>query len=112
MIQLPLRPIEFQILLILADKESHGYSIIQETNKRTGGKVRLQPGTLYRAIQRLEDAGLIRESAARPSRESDDQRRRYFALTKKGRSIAADEARRLSDLVRESRDAGLIEGRS
>ncbi len=41
MIQLPLRPIEFQILLILADKESHGYSIIQETNKRTGGKVRL-----------------------------------------------------------------------
>ncbi len=112
MIQLPLRPIEFQILLILADKEAHGYSIIHETNKRTGGKVRLQPGTLYRAIQRLEDAGLIRESVARPSRKSDDQRRRYFALTTEGRSIAADEARRLSDLVRESRAAGLIEDRS
>lgn len=108
MSHLPLRPIEFQILLILAEQPSHGYAIIQETARRTGGKVHLQPGTLYRAIQRLEDADLIREVVDLPERDSDDPRRRYFTLTDQGRSVAAEEAQRLATLVQEARTSGLL----
>lgn len=104
----PLRPVEFQILLILAEQPSHGYSIIQETARRTGGKVRLQPGTLYRAIQRLEDVDLIREVTDPPERDSDDPRRRYFTLTAQGRERAREEAQRLAALVKEARAAGLF----
>jgi DNA-binding PadR family transcriptional regulator len=111
MSELPLRPIEFQVLVILADHTAHGYAIIRETERRTGGKVRLQPGTLYRAIQRLEDAGLIREVEDPPERDSDDPRRRYFALTDEGHAVAAEEAGRLAALVDEARAAGLV-GRS
>jgi DNA-binding PadR family transcriptional regulator len=108
--QLPLRPVEFQILLILAEQPSHGYSIIRETERRTGGKVRLQPGTLYRAIQRLEDEGLIVEVEDPPERDSDDPRRRYFTLTDQGRVVASEEAGRLAALVEEARAAGLFGG--
>jgi len=111
MTSLPLRPIEFQILLILAEKPSHGYSIIQETERRSDGKVRLQPGTLYRAIQRLEDEGLIREVEDPPERDSDDPRRRYFALSEQGRAVAGEEAQRLAAVVNQARAAGLF-GRS
>lgn len=107
---LPLRPVEFQILVILAEQASHGYSIIRETERRTGGKVRLQPGTLYRAIQRLEDAGLIVEIEDPPERDSDDPRRRYFTLTEEGRAVAGEEAQRLAALVKEARAAGLFGG--
>lgn len=107
--EFPLRPIEFQILLVLAEGDSHGYGIIQATEERTGGKVKLRPGTLYRAMQRLEDAGLIRESERRPAPEVDDRRRRYFGLTPEGRRMASEEARRLADLVEAARHAGLLE---
>jgi DNA-binding PadR family transcriptional regulator len=108
MSSLPLRPVEFQILVILADQPAHGYAIIQETARRTGGKVRLQPGTLYRAIQRLEDAGLIDEVDDPPERDSIDPRRRYFTLTEQGRAVAGEEAGRLAALVDEARAAGLF----
>ncbi len=108
--QLPLRPVEFQILVILAEQPSHGYAIIRETERRTDGKVRLQPGTLYRAIQRLEDGGLIEEVEAPPQSASDDERRRYFGLTEEGRSVAAEEAARLAALLKEARTAGLLGG--
>lgn len=106
----PLRPVEFQILLILAEQPSHGYSIIRETARRTDGKVRLQPGTLYRAIQRLEDIDLIQEVTDPPERESRDPRRRYFTLTPQGRERAREEAQRLAALVKEARAAGLFGG--
>jgi len=110
MSQLPLRPVEFQILVILAEQPSHGYSIIQETAHRTDGKVKLQPGTLYRAIQRLEDGGFIEEVEAPAQSASEDERRRYFGLTEEGRAIAAEEAARLSALLKEARTAGLMGG--
>jgi DNA-binding PadR family transcriptional regulator len=110
MSQLPLRPVEFQILVILAEQPSHGYSIIQETSRRTDGKVKLQPGTLYRAIQRLEDGGFIEEVEAPPQSTSDDERRRYFGLTRQGRAVAAEEAARLAALLKEARTAGLMGG--
>ena len=60
----PLSPSVLHIMLALADGARHGYSIKQEVESRTDGAVRLGPGTLYEAIQRLEDAGLIEETDA------------------------------------------------
>ncbi len=97
----PLSPTEFQILLALADGERHGYGIMQEVLARSGGKVRMGPGTLYGAIKRMLAAGLIDESAKRPVAKHDDQRRRcYYRLTRLGRAVAAEEAERLAALVR------------
>lgn len=62
---LPLRPAMFQVLVALADGEKHGYAIIKEVARRTDGKVRLRAGTLYTAIRRFVDVGLIQESAER-----------------------------------------------
>ena len=97
----PLNPSEFYILLALADRQRHGYGVMQEVAERSGGSVRLGPGTLYGAIKRLLAAGLVEESDERPDAEEDDQRRRcYYRLTGAGRRVASQEAERLAALVR------------
>jgi DNA-binding PadR family transcriptional regulator len=96
----PINHSEFHILLALADRERHGYGIMQEVETRSAGTVRLGPGTLYGAIKRMLAAGLIEESAKRPVAKDDDERRRcYYRLTSLGRQIAAEEAERLAALV-------------
>jgi DNA-binding PadR family transcriptional regulator len=96
----PLNHCEFHILLALADRQRHGYGIMQEVAARSGGTVRLGPGTLYGAIKRMLAAGLIEVSATRPVADNDDQRRRcYYRLTEFGRTVAAKEAQRLAALV-------------
>jgi DNA-binding PadR family transcriptional regulator len=97
---LPLKPHWFHVLLSLANREQHGYGIMQEVLERTGGKVRLWPATLYGTLKRLMDEDLIEESAARPAPEQDDARRRYYRLTRLGRRVLAAESERLEDLVR------------
>lgn len=104
----PLTPAAFQILLALADGESHGYGIMQEVLALTGGAVRLGPGTLYGTIGRLLTAGLIVEVAERPDPTLDDERRRYYRLTSLGQRAAADEARRLARLVRAAQARRLL----
>ncbi len=105
----PLNHCEFHILLALADAQRHGYGIMQEVEKRSGGTVRLGPGTLYGAIKRMLAAGLIEQSDQRPAVEQDDQRRRcYYRLTGLGRKVAAEEARRLATLVNVARAKRLI----
>jgi DNA-binding PadR family transcriptional regulator len=97
----PLNHSEFHILLALADRERHGYGIMQEVENRSAGTVRLGPGTLYGAIKRMLAAGLIEESAKRPVAKEDDQRRRcYYRLTSLGRTVASAEAARLAAVVR------------
>lgn len=96
---LPLQPAAFHILVALADGEKHGYNIMQETERATGGEFRLWPGTLYTSIKRLLDSGLIAESDERPDPSLDDQRRRYYRLTDLGRRTIALEAERLRKLV-------------
>ena len=107
---LPLRPVEFQIMLVLADGESHGYGIMQSAERRTDGRMILEPGTLYRALRRLTGSGLIEESARRPVAQLDDERRRYYKLTTLGRRVAAAEAERMERLVAAARQSALIKG--
>ncbi len=104
---LPLPPATFQILIALADQDRHGYAIIKEVEVRTGGDVRLGPGTLYRSIQRLLEQGLIIEPRDRPRPAFDDSRRRYYRLTEFGAAVARAEARRLERLVEQARASGL-----
>jgi DNA-binding PadR family transcriptional regulator len=98
----------FQILLALADGERHGYGIMREIATRTGGGLRLGPGTLYGSIKRLLEAGLIAESTERPDPDLDDERRRYYRLTAPGRQAAQMEAARLEQLVHSARAKRLL----
>ena len=105
---LPLTPAVFHILIALADGETHGYAIMQEVSRRSGGSVRLGPGTLYGAISRLLEDGLIEESDERPDPEMDDTRRRYYRLTNFGGRVLAAETERLAGLVRAARSTKVI----
>ena len=96
---LPLKTQWFHIMLSLAGEEQHGYAIMQEVLQRTSGKVRLWPATLYGSIKRLIEAGLIAESAERPSPDLDDARRRYYRLTTLGKQVLDAECERLQELV-------------
>src|SRR5688572_17153085 len=95
----PLTPVAYQILLALAAKARHGYLIPKAVEEQSSGAVKLGPGTLYAAIRRLEDQGLIEESRWRPEADLDDQRRRYYRLTSSGRDALRAETARLRDTV-------------
>jgi len=105
---LPLPPAVFHILVSLAEGDRHGYAIIQDVAERSDGAVTLGPGTLYRSIQRMLEQDLILETATRPAREQDDERRRYYRITAWGRQVASAEAERLAGLVKLARATGLI----
>jgi DNA-binding PadR family transcriptional regulator len=95
---LPLRPIEFQVLVSLAQGDRHGYAILQEIEERgEGGAV---PGlaTLYRAIVRLENAKLICRSE-NGAAYGDDERRRVYSIAPLGMAVVKAEARRLAPMV-------------
>ena len=97
---LPLTQPVFNILLALANGEKHGYGIMQEIDRNTGGRLRLGPGTLYGSIKRMLEDGWIEESDERPDPAHDDERRRYYRLTEFGQRVAAAEASRMEALVR------------
>jgi DNA-binding PadR family transcriptional regulator len=103
---LPLSPAMFHILLALADREQHGYGIMQEVASR--GNMRLGPGTLYGSIKRMLADGLIEESDERPDPEMDDERRRYYRLTDFGQRVVSAEVDRLAKLVRIARSKSLL----
>jgi len=105
---LPLTPAVFHILVTLADGEAHGYAVMQEVTRRSGGGVRLGPGTLYGAISRLLEDGFIEESEHRPDPEMDDTRRRYYRLTNFGGRVLAVETERLAELVRAARSTKVV----
>ena len=107
---LPLPTAVFHILIALADRDRHGYSIMQDVAARTGGKVQLSAGTLYSSIRRMLEQGLIEELAESPDPSSTDERRRYYRLTRFGRRVAAAEVDRLNALVQQARATGLVRG--
>ena len=108
---LPLTAPMFHILLALADKERHGYEIMREVDERSDGRVRLGPGTLYGSIKRMLNDGLIEEVEERPDPELDDERRRYYRLTRLGHRVAVAEAERLERLVKSARAKRLLSAR-
>ena len=96
-----LTPAFFHILLAVANEASHGYAIMQTVQERTGGAVKLGPGSLYWAIKRLVDADLLKEVSApsADSADSQDERRRFYALTVFGREVLKQEVEVLAEIV-------------
>jgi DNA-binding PadR family transcriptional regulator len=109
---LPLHRDTFHILVSLADRDRHGYAVMQDVLERTQGALRLSPSSLYASIRRLLEEGLIEELAERPDPAHDDERRRYYRLTRLGRAVAIAEARRLERLLSDARATGLLPRRS
>jgi DNA-binding PadR family transcriptional regulator len=107
---LPLPTAVFHILIALADRDRHGYAIMQDVAARTDGKVQLSAGTLYSSIRRMLEQGLIDELRESPDPSSTDERRRYYRLTRFGRRVAAAEAERLNALLHQARATGLVRG--
>jgi DNA-binding PadR family transcriptional regulator len=102
---LPLTPISFEVLLALLQGELHGYAILQTVEARLSGKLPLRTGTIYRALARLMDEGLIERTGAG---SEEDPRRRYYRITAHGRAVAKAEAQRLADQVEAARAHRLL----
>jgi len=96
---MPLTAVATQILLALSDKHRHGLGIADEIEQTTGGKMVLGPGTLYGAMKRLLELGLIAEPDETPKGESDDPRRRYYHITPLGSRVLELEARAMADVL-------------
>jgi DNA-binding PadR family transcriptional regulator len=109
---LPLPSAAFHILVALADGDRHGYAIMQDVATGTGGRRKLNPGTLYTTIRRLLEQGLVVELDERPVPAEDDERRRYYRLTDNGREVAKAEAARLQQALAFARQAGLAPKRT
>ena len=97
--QQPLTPAVFHILLALSGGERHGYGIMKQVQADSRGKVTMGPGTLYGALKRLLDAGMVAESNKRVDPEMDDQRRIYYQITAVGAQALEAELARYSDAV-------------
>ena len=98
-VHLPLKPVDLELLLALADEERHGYGLVQAIAERTGGLLALDPGNLYRVIKRLLAEGLVAEAAQRSAPDQDGERRRYYRITPLGGRVLAAELERLRALV-------------
>ena len=103
---LPLTPAVLDIMVALGEEELYGYAIMREVRRRTDGRRRLAPGTLYRSLKQMHERGLLAESEERPEPDLDDERRRYYRLTDLGRRVALAEVERLEGLVRSARSKG------
>lgn len=104
----PLKPILFDILVILAQGDRHGWSIVKELESGSGGWKKVLPGNLYRTLRNMIVMGLIEESDTRPDPDEDDERRRYFRITGRGRAAAEIEALRLKRRLAAACDADLL----
>jgi DNA-binding PadR family transcriptional regulator len=101
-----LKPADFHILMALTQGPRHGYALMKEVERESEGGVRLEIGSLYRLLARLLDSGLIEEA-------DEDERRRYYRLSRLGYRVIKGEAVRLASLVELSRARKLLpEGRA
>ena len=103
----PLKPGALLVLITLAAGDRHAYALRKEVAERSGGAVRLGPASLYRTIAALLEDRLIEESPRRPTPELDDERRRYYRITDRGRQVLRAEAERLEVLAAAARAAVL-----
>ena len=108
---LPLRPLEFRVLLVLMDGGLHGYGIAKEVERRDSSLGKIFPTNLYRRLRDMAGRGLIDEAASLTEGEGS-QRRRLFEITELGHRVAEEEARRLEKLVHDARQKALLAPRS
>ena len=111
-IHLPLTPLDFHLLLVLAEGDLHGYGIMKAVETQSAGRLKPEIGSLYRMIARLMTNGLIAEAPPRGEakrRDGPGKARRYYRITPTGRAVAGAEAARLRDVltVAEARDLPL-----
>jgi len=99
----PLSPAVLALLLSLAESDKHGYQMMKDARSPQGGGLQLGPGTLYGSLDRMMRDGLVKESGI-----SDDERRRYYRLTRQGRTVLTAELERLDAAMRSARAQGLI----
>ncbi len=104
---LPLRPVDYHILMVLLDGKRHGYGIVRDIADRTGGKIKLVPGNFYAMLNRMIDAGLIAEAETK-TQNGDGAKRRYYRIVPLGKRVAAAEAERLKGLVDEAKARHLL----
>jgi DNA-binding PadR family transcriptional regulator len=102
---LPLTHIVYHVLLSLSQGEKHGYGIIKDVASRTRGALEIEAGTLYAAVRRMTEDGLIQGVAAPPG---TDARRRYYSVTPLGRQVLRAESLRLEAMVELARDAHVL----
>jgi DNA-binding PadR family transcriptional regulator len=98
---LPLKPVDLEILVALAEGDQHGYGLVQAVAEHTNRLIVLDPGNLYRVIKRLLETGLVAESDRQPAGR-DGERRRYYRLTPLGERVLAAELDRLRRFVNAS----------
>jgi len=108
---IPLTPLTFHMLLSLAEGDKHGYGLMKEIRERTGGQLDPATGTVYLALQRLMDDGVVEDSDAGTG-DAADARRRMFRLTAFGRDVVAAESERLAELLGLARQRGLLSART
>ena len=96
----PLPPATFFILFALATGDKHGYAIMQEARRLSDNRFQIGPATLYTSVQRLVDSHWIEEVHGP---EESDPRRRYYRLTKQGKSALQRETERMEAIVRKSK---------
>lgn len=108
--QQPLKQKWFHILLTLADRELHGTAIMEEVLQRTGGAIRLWPGALYGALGDLSERGLIRDVEPPDGAPTERGKRRFYAITRRGREALAREVAHMEELVLEARSKRVGEG--
>lgn len=104
---LPLTDLAFGILVCLSGERHHGYALIKTLRSQTG-RERLRTGTVYAALARLEEDGLV--VPAEPPQDADDPRRRYYRITPLGATVARAEARRLRELLERPEAKALLAG--
>ncbi len=106
-LSMPLSPLTMGILVALGAGDHHGYSLLAEIQRQSEGRIKVGAGSLYAALQRLVDEGLIGESPDLPNPE-EDQRRRYYRLTENGRAAVRSESHRMLSVLKEARGQRLI----
>ena len=96
---IPLKHSSYRVLLALATGEMHGYAIMQSLAAMTGGREKILPGTLYAALARMVEDGLVEERDAPADDASGGPKRRYYRRTDLGRAVAKAESERLRALL-------------
>jgi len=96
---LPLKPLDFQVLTVLATQELHGYGIVQTTKAQFPDQPALELGSLYRIINRMLDQELIREVGPPATCPADRRTRRYYTITELGLHVIRAEAARMRSLL-------------